>query len=196
MLNKIFLNISHQSQGEFGRKNASVLGLVFLENIGLDGTPNLGQGLLFDSQIITRRQDGISRQSQELKAQAVVAFGEGMGVVGLVRTEGSVSGPIFFPGLESFLFGTDGFLQALLRDEFLALLVDGGIQKEGQKDRSRSVNGHGNRGGWVAEVKAGVELFGIVQTTNADAGIADFAVDIRTAIRVVAVQGHRIKSRT
>ena len=77
-----------------------------------------------------------------------------MGVVGLVRTEGSVSGPIFLAGLEGFLFLTDGFLQALLRDKFLALLVNGGIQKEGQKNRSRSVNGHGYRGGRVAKVKA------------------------------------------
>ena len=75
------------------------------------------------------------------------------------------------------------------------MLIHGGIQKEAEQHGRRTVDGHGNRSRGIAEVKAAVELFGIVQAADADARIANLAVDIWTATRIVAVERHGVKSR-
>jgi hypothetical protein len=47
----------------------------------------------------------------------------------------------------------------------------------------------------IAEIEAGVELLGIIQRADRDAGVADLAVDIRALVRVLAVERHRVEGR-
>jgi hypothetical protein len=86
-------------------------------------------------------------------------------------------------------------LAALFALNFVHLLVDGRVEKHGQHDGGRPVDGHGNRCGGGTQLEAAIEHLHIVQGADADPGIAHLAVDIRPLVRVVAIQGDRIEGR-
>ena len=89
-------------------------------------------------------------------------------------------------------FGRIG-VAAVFLFKFIQLLVDGGIEEEGQEDRRRPVDRHGDAGIGGAEIKALVELFHILQGADADAAFADFPKDVRLFGRVFAIQGEGIE---
>jgi hypothetical protein len=95
-------------------------------------------------------------------------------------------------GFDPVVFIGQG-LTALFPDIFVHLLVDGRIEKHGQHDGRRSVDGHGDRCVGGAQLEPAIEHFHIVQGADADPGIAHLAVDIRPAVRVVAIEGDRIE---
>ena len=68
MIDKIGLNITHQSQGKFSRKNTGILCLILFKDIGLYGTPNLSQGAYFNFLIDRCGQYLITGNSQKHEA--------------------------------------------------------------------------------------------------------------------------------
>ena len=75
----------------------------------------------------------------------------------------------------------------------LNLLVDGGVEEEGQNDGRRPVDGHRDRGVGVAQVKAGVEALGVVGRGDGDARVAHLAPNVGAASGVPSVEGDRVK---
>ena len=84
-------------------------------------------------------------------------------------------------------------LASLFRLECIRLLVNCTIQKHRQDDRGRTVDGHGHRGIWSAEVEAVVQNFYIVQATNTNTRGTHFAVNVRPVVGIIAIQSYRIK---
>ncbi|VTR68478.1 conserved hypothetical protein [Desulfosarcina cetonica] len=78
---------------------------------------------------------------------------------------------------------------------FFHLLVDGRVEEHGQHDRRRAVDRHGNRGVGRTQLETAIEHLDIVQGADADAGIAHLAIDVRAAVRIVAIQGYRVERR-
>ena len=156
---EVVLDIAHQTQGEFGGEDASVLGLVFLEDVRLNGAANAVEGLGFQRVVRLGVEDLVSGASEKQEAQPVVAFGEVAEVGGAVQ-------PAVVPfGLEHVF---DVRFHAMLADVLFAALVDGGVQEEAKHDGSRSVDGHRHARVGRTEVKPAVQLLRIVQAANAD----------------------------
>src|SRR5690606_7713184 len=79
-------------------------------------------------------------------------------------------------------------LQAVVTDIQFALLINGGIQEEGQDHGRRPVNGKINGSGtMVGQVKPRIEYFGIVQGGYADAGAPYLSENIGTEVRIKPV---------
>ena len=73
------------------------------------------------------------------------------------------------------------------------MLVYCGVQEERKQNRSRAVDGHRHTGRRVAEVESAVEFLGVVETADAHAAVAHFAVNVRTSIGIAAVQRNAVK---
>ena len=86
-----------------------------------------------------------------------------------------------------------GGIAAVVGAELVQVLVDGGVHEHRQDAGRRAVDGHGDRGGRVAQVEAAVEHLHVVQRGDAHAGVADLAVDVRAQIGVVAVERDRVE---
>ena len=78
----------------------------------------------------------------------------------------------------------------VLPDVFFTLLVNRRIHKKRGDGGGRAIDGHRYRGARITKIEAGVQFFGIVQTTNAHPRIANFPINIGSIIGVFAVQGH------
>ena len=142
VVDKKLRNVAHDFQAELGAEDASVLALVFFQNVGLHGTAHIGH-------------------------HPCTNFGR---------------------------FSVVGFA-AIVDFEFFQILIDGGVHEHGQDRRRRTVDGHGHAGAGVAQVKAAVQHFHIVQGGNADTRVAHLAVNVWTRIGVIAVQRDRVKGR-
>ena len=64
-LDEGFLYIPHEAQGKFGREDASVLCLVFFEDVGLNGSANLTHRFRLQLGIHVGRQYFVSCASEE-----------------------------------------------------------------------------------------------------------------------------------
>ena len=93
----------------------------------------------------------------------------------------------------SAIFASTSSLRPFFQNIKLALLVDGGVEEEGQNGSGGSVDCHADRGGAVAEVEAAVQLFGIVKAGDGDARVAHLAVDVGTLRRVIAVKCYGVE---
>ncbi len=82
-----------------------------------------------------------------------------------------------------------------LAQVLLDALVDRGVHEHREDHRRRAVDRHRHRGRRRAEIEARVELLHVVERRDRDAGVADAAVDVRTLVRVLAVQRRRIEGR-
>ena len=89
-------------------------------------------------------------------------------------------------------FSVGGFA-AVVGFEFFQILIDGGVHEHGQNRWRRTIDGHRHAGAGVAQVKAAIQHFHVVQGGNAHARVAHFAVNVWTRIGVVAVQRDRVK---
>src|SRR5690606_38884511 len=57
VVDEILLDISHQAERELRREDAGVLGLVFLQDVGLDGAPDYMDGVGGDTRVLVLGQD-------------------------------------------------------------------------------------------------------------------------------------------
>ena len=89
------------------------------------------------------------------------------------------------------LVGT-GFA-AVFGAEFLQVLVDCRVHEHRQDAGRRAVDRHGHAGAGAAQIKSTIQHLEVVDGGNAHAGVAHLAVNVRAPVRVVAIQGHRVK---
>ena len=82
---------------------------------------------------------------------------------------------------------------ALLGQMRLDLLVDGGVEEEGENDGRRPVDGHRDRGVGVAQIKAGVEALGVVGRGDGDPRVAHFAPNVGATSGVPSVERDRVE---
>ena len=145
------LDVGHHLQGELGGEDAGVLGLVFLEDVGLDGAAGDLDG-------------GV----EDLLPLAIFE----------VRADRHQAVPVL--AVDRWLEGGLGWgVEAARLDEPLArLLAGGGVEKHRQHHRRRAVDGHGDRGGGVAQIESGIESFDVLDGADGDPGLADFAPDV------------------
>jgi len=78
-------------------------------------------------------------------------------------------------------------------DKPRVLLIDGSVEEHGQDDRGRAINGHRHRGRGGAEVESVVQRTHVFEIADRHPGVADLAVDVRSLVRVPAVQRHGIE---
>ncbi len=164
-LAEVLLDVAHHPQRELGGEDAGVLGLVLLEDVGLDGAADHGHGLGQDPPYSL-----VEQARHRVPASAVAP-------VGLERIL-----PVIVETAARTACGAD-------------LTGDGGVEEEGQDGRRRTVDGHGHRGRGVAQVEAGVELLHVLDGAHRDAALADLAVDVGPPVRVLAVEGHGVEGR-
>ena len=85
----------------------------------------------------------------------------------------------------------------LARDRFPAelveVLIDCGVHEHREDRRRGTVDRHRHRRVRRGQIEAGIEHLHVVERGDADATVADFAVDVRPCRWVVAVQGHAIE---
>ena len=98
----------------------------------------------------------------------------------------------FVLGLQNLLYLR---LQAVKLNVLLALLVDGRIQEKSEHHRSGSVNGHGHRGGGVAQIESAVQALCVVEAADRNPCVAKLSINIRAATWVASIKSYRIKSR-
>ena len=84
-------------------------------------------------------------------------------------------------------------LAALALAEGVDLLVDDGVEEEGQHRGRGAVDRHRDRGGRRDQVEAVVEHLHVVEGGHRDAGGADLAVDVGALVGVAAVEGHGVE---
>ena len=168
----VLLHVAHEFERKGRGEDAGVLRLVFLENVSLD------------------------RSTHRLQ-RSCLDFSVGVSVHHLVApsSHGGQSKPVV-PLRE---FSTVGRIQQLRRLALLGevgfhLLVDGGVEEEGENDGRRPVDGHRDRGVGVAQIKAGVEPLGVVGRGDGDPRVAHLAPNVRTASGVPSVESDRVKS--
>ena len=162
------------------------MGLVLLEDVGLDGASNAAQRLGFQRGVRRRVEHFVARASQEQQSQSVVALRQ-FALVG-----GAGESAVVPFGLQDLL---DVRLQPLLTDVLFAALVDGGVQEEPQHDGRGPVDRHRHARVRSAQVKSAVQLLRVVKAADAPPRVADLAVDVGTQVRVAAVKRHRVKGR-
>ncbi len=83
-----------------------------------------------------------------------------------------------------------GWFAAVVGFEFGDILINRGIHEHGQNGGCWTVDGHGHRCGWAAQIKTAVQHFHVVQCGNADATVAHFTVNVGSFVWIVAVQGN------
>ena len=69
LLREIFLHVAHEFEGKFGAENAGVLGLVFLQDIGLHRAAHLSQRIGFYFLVNIGRQHLVARGAEQAKPQ-------------------------------------------------------------------------------------------------------------------------------
>ncbi len=178
---EVGLDIAHHFEGEVGGEDAGILGLIFFEDIGLDGTTDLFEGAGADLGVFFGGDELIARDAEESETLAVVTFGELGGAVG--REVGGELSDL----LLSFGPSTGGF------ETLFDLLIDGGIEEHSEEDRGGSVDGHGDAGFGGTQIEAGVEAFCVIEGGYGNAGVADFAVDIGSFGGIASVERDGVK---
>jgi len=144
VVDEVLLDVAHHVQGEFGGEDAGVLGLVFLEDVRLHGAAYLLERVLADAFVGLAVHHFLAAHPEQPQAEAAVAF----------RQLALVGGAVALGDLLFHPFPLAGLAQVSFH-----LLVDGGVHEEGQDGGRRAVDGHGDGGGRVAQVEAGVEFF-------------------------------------
>ena len=145
MIDEISLEVAHQPQTELGAEDAGVLGLVFLQDVGLHGTayglqrPGLHLFIYFPGQHF------IAGQAQQQQTEPVVAFRQRFGVV-----PGPGQSAIVVFGFQA---GFHPVFEPVFADVFFALLINGGVHEKGGHRRCRPVDGHRYRRFRIAEVE-------------------------------------------
>jgi hypothetical protein len=69
---KILLDVAHHAQREFGREDAGVLRLVFLQDVGLHGAAHRLQRLGLDLRVDLGVDDLVAGHAEQAEAQAIV----------------------------------------------------------------------------------------------------------------------------
>ena len=184
-VNEVGLHVTHQAKRKFGAENAGVLRLILLENVRLNRSPHLIQSLILDGRIDLCRQHFVARNAEEHEAQSVVTLRQRAVVARTNLTLG------FVLGLQNLLYLR---LKAMKLNVLLALLVDRGIQEKSEHHRGGPVNGHGHRGGGVAEIKSAVQALCVVEAADRNPGVAELSINIGAATWVASIKCYRIKS--
>ncbi len=140
MIDVVLLHVAHEAQRKGRREDARVLRLVFLEDVRLHRAAHRLQGLRPDPRIGLRVHERVPTTAHRRKAEAVVTFGQIAAV-----------GPVF-----------DGQRLALLGEVPLDLLVDGGVEEEGEDDGRGSVDRHADARVAIAQIEARVQPLGVV----------------------------------
>ena len=154
LVDEVGLDVAHQTERELRGEDAGVLGLVFLEDVGLHGAANLGQGLGSQLGVGGLVQDFVAGASEEQEAEAIIAVGQ-------VPTVDRAGESMVVPAGLQHLFDV-GF-EAVFADVLLAPLVNGGVEEKGQHHRRRSIDGHRHTGGRVAQVEPAVQALGVIE---------------------------------
>ena len=160
MTDEVVLYVSHEAQGKLGGEDARVLGLVLLQDVGLDGATNAVERFGFQRRVGLGVKHFVAGASQQHQAEAIIAFGK-FTVVG-----GAGESAVVPFGLQDVFHLV---LEALFADVRFTSLIDGRIQEESQHDGSGTIDGHGDACGGGTEVEAAVQFFGVIQAANAHA---------------------------
>ncbi len=172
MVDVVLLHVAHQAQRKGRREDARVLGLVFLQDVRLHRATHRLQGLRLDPRVGRCVHECVPTTADGREAEAVVPLGQIAAV-----------GPVF-----------EGQRLALLGEVPLDLLVDGGVEEEGEDDGRGAVDRHADARVAVAQVEARVEPLCVVHGRDGDARVADLAPHVRPLGRVTAVQGDGVES--
>ncbi len=181
VLHEILLDVAHHAHREFSRENTGVLRLVLFEDVGLHRTAHHAQRLGLDARIGFRIDYLVAGDAQQPQAQSFVATRQIAMVFRLALLE-------VRPDLLVGSVPATGFIQV-----FLDLLIDGRVHEIRQDHGRRTVDGHGYRGRWRAQVEARIQLLEVIQRGDGHTRIADLAVDIGPRVRVFSVEGHRVE---
>ncbi len=130
---EILLNVAHHFQGEIDGENAGILSLVLFEYIGLNGSPDLAEGLFFYLTVNFCRQNLVAGNTQQHQTKPVVTLWQFSLVQGPLRSRLFENGGDFFLNL---------LFKSVLADVLLTLLVDGGIHEVANHGWRRPVDGH------------------------------------------------------
>ena len=174
----------HQPQRQLDGEDAGVLGLVLLEDVGLDGAADDAEGVPPDARVDLRGQNLVAAHAEQHQAEAVVPLRKRALVAGTLRAA------LAMEGLDALLH-LGG--QPVPPDVELALLVDGGVEEEPEQHGRGPVDGHRHAGGRVGEVEARVELLGVVDRGHAHPGVAHLAKDVHALVGVLAVERDRVE---
>ena len=77
---KVFLDVPHDLQREFCRKDARVLSLIFLEDIRLHGSANLAKHIRANPPVYLGADNPVTRNPQQLEPQTAVTFRQASGI--------------------------------------------------------------------------------------------------------------------
>ena len=75
LLDEVLLDVAHHAQREFGAEDAGVLGLVFLEDVGLHGAAHVLQGVGLDAGVGVGVHHFVAGDAEEAQAEAIVTVG-------------------------------------------------------------------------------------------------------------------------
>jgi hypothetical protein len=178
------LDVTHHAEREFGREDAGVLRLVFLQDVGLHRAAYAGERGGADLLVGLARQHLVAGDAEQHEAQAVVPRRR----LALIARPGHAALRV---EVGDRLFDRAGL--PLARDPLLALLVDRRVQEEAEQHGRRSVDRHRHRGGRLAEIEPRVELLRVVDVGDRHAGVADLPVDVRPQVGVLAVERDRVE---
>ena len=181
-VDEVLLDVAHHSQRELSGEDAGVLGLVLLEDVGLNRSPNPGHGFGLDPFIDICGQHLITGDPKQPQPQSLVPAGQ----IALVCRSGAIAVDLVDPRLHLIP-------EVVLGDIGLTSLIDRSVHEEGEDHRRRPVDGHRHRRGRIGEVEPGIELLRIVEGGDRDPRVADLAVDVGTLVGVLAVEGHRVE---
>ena len=184
VIDEELLHVTHHLHRKLRRENAGILRLVLLQDIGLHRAPNARQRIRPDARVSFRVDNEFSGYAKQTKAQSIAAIRQ---VAFINRSLAA------FEVLIDLLlrrFPATRFTKVLLN-----LLVNCGIHEKRQNHRRGTVDRHGNRGCRRAEIETGIKFLHVINGCNRNTRVADFSIDIRTFVRVFAIQGYGIKSR-
>ena len=132
LVDEILLNVTHHSQGKLGAKDAGVLCLIFLQNVGLNSATHGAQGFFLDLGIDLGLHQLITGDAEQAQAQSFIADRQ--------RTAVLRSRPTGEEGLHLVVCGIPaGLISAQI---FLYLLINRRVHEHRQNDWRRPVDGH------------------------------------------------------
>ena len=183
-IDEVSLHVTHHAQRKLGRENAGVLRLVLFQDIRLNRPRHLGQGVSLNAGV-DLRADEVDAASAE-QSEPVGAIARRFVIAHILRQRLTAR-----PPLRSDLLLRRLELARLTKMP-LDLLIDRCVEEEPKHHRRRAVDRHRDRRRGRTQVKPAVEFASSTVQTETPAG-ADLAVDVGALVRVLAVEGHRVK---
>ena len=183
MVDEELLDVAHHPQRELRREDAGVLGLVFLQDVGLDRAPDPAQRVGSYPFVDVALHELIAGDAEQRQPQTVVLLGQVAAVDRHVAARAA------------FDLGARPLQAAGLPEVTLYLLVDRGVHEESQDGRRRAVDRHRYGGRRIAQVEARVKTLHVVDGGDRNPGVADLAPDVRPQARIRAVERDRVERR-